>query len=362
MILTNYFCSVIIVGVRFVGDCFLEVLVMSNFYGKRFLSSLLGALSVLGSPVASAVGGKLGKGNLKDEVESSAGRSKNGGKGGKLEVNREVKSVNGLKEVLKETGGKVVRVSPDGKGGFVAFVKTPTGKVVTVTIVGVPLIVVLGLVAHYVFSGRKNDGAKDMGKSKTEDLLDKLFGSDKKWLYEKFVDKLLGIFFNDKYSKQVFDNCSGNLDEFLKSVFSVSNFPAGGDRWEIEFEEGCSMYKYINLTTVRRFVYFNGDVPSDFINFYEVVIGYLSEKNLVKFSGVGGQASWGEKISAVLFGFWCLVEFGKEFKDYDEVEQRLRDRDVDNLGGIFWIICDYVKKRLSDAGRDDDGQKLEPVD
>ena len=61
---------------------------MSNFYGKRFLSSLLGALSVLSSPVASAVGGKLGKGNLKGEVESSAGRSKNGGKGGELEADR----------------------------------------------------------------------------------------------------------------------------------------------------------------------------------------------------------------------------------------------------------------------------------
>ncbi len=157
MILTNYFYSVIIVGIRFVGSVFLGVLVMSNFYSKRFLSSLVGALTVLGSPVASAGKNGSGRGDLGKGVHS-ASRDKNNGSLGKLKSSREVKSVDGLKKVLKETGGKVVRVSPDGKGGFVAFVKTPTGKVVTVAIVGVPLLVII---SYLVFFRQKSNGGSE---------------------------------------------------------------------------------------------------------------------------------------------------------------------------------------------------------
>ena len=360
MILTNCFCSVIIVDIRFVGDCFLEVLVMSNFYGKRFLSSLLGALSVLSSPVASAGKNELGRGDLGEGVHSSS-RDKNNGNLGELKSNREVKSVDGLKKVLKETGGKVVRVSPDGKGGFVAFVKTPTGKVVTVAIVGVPLLVVLGLVARYVFSGRKNDGSGEKNaeivfKDVSGGLLTDLFESNQ-GKYDSFVERLFKDFFDDASFREEFGNCERNLDKFLKVVFAKSLFGGTSDNsWKVGLLCPATVFWLEIGATVIGF----GSVGCS--DFFRDVFGYLSKNSensenfFVKFKD-NEQASWGDKISAVLFGFWFLAEYNlnpnsPEFKGFLKTE---------NLGRFkekFKTISKYVEDCLKAAGKGYNGQEL----
>ena len=80
---------------------------MSVFYGRRFLSVLMGALTVLGSSVASAGKKRLGR----DTKVSSARRARKkigegNGKGRKrrrLKADREVEDVGGLRSVLSAT-------------------------------------------------------------------------------------------------------------------------------------------------------------------------------------------------------------------------------------------------------------------
>ena len=102
-----------------------------------------------------------------------------------------------------------------------AFVETPTG-IVTVTIVGVPLLVVLSLVAHRVFSGRANVFENASGK-----LLETLFKNDK-GRYGSFVEKLFEKFFSRLGTLgKKFDDCGKNLDDFLKNLImpSSSSYP-----------------------------------------------------------------------------------------------------------------------------------------
>ena len=448
MILTNYFYSITIVSVRFVGG-----VIMNNFYGKRFLSALMGALSVLSSPVASARDDKLGKGNLKGKVGSSAGRDKNNGKLGKLKLNRKVKGkgnlkgkvgssagrdknngklgklklnrkvkgIDGLKKVLKETGGKVVRVSPDGKGGFVAFVKTPTG-VVTLAVVGVSLIAIITFLA-VLYSQKSNKGSEeiivdikddrknkdlisstndvryerksesltngkhldinknntienveikngvvnnldinlnDKRKFKVEnasgELLEKLFEKDQ-GKYGLFVGRLFEGFFNDKSGvlRKKFDSnsCVGNLDKFLEVVFRGAEFGDLGTQWRVE---GVT-----DFFSWRRDLGMADDFSDKSCGIGCIwlvnVLNYLYGNSFVEI-GTGMQASWGDKISAVLFGFWCSVKFNLGFDgEMSRVEEVLKSEYLGNLREVFKTISEYVKERLEAAGRDYNGRK-----
>ena len=136
---------------------------MSDFRCKRFLSVLMGALTVLGSSVASAGKRRMKKDVLGSEKSSSRRRTNRNIRrkhGRNIKADLKVNGVNGLEGVLKETDGKVVGVSSDNKGGFVAFIKTSTGKVVAVSVVGVPLLILCSYLAYSALSGnKKNDGS-----------------------------------------------------------------------------------------------------------------------------------------------------------------------------------------------------------
>ena len=97
------------------------------------------------------------------------------------------------------------------------------------------------------------------------------------------------------------------------------------------------------------------DAPSDYENFYRLVMRYLSRVGLVGFPEDGEQASWVDKISVVLFSFWFLTKYSLE-PGSSEVGEYLGEKGIGSFGGIFKTISDYVKDRLSVADKDDNGQ------
>ena len=86
---------------------------------------------------------------------------------------------------------------------------------------------------------------------------------------------------------------------------------------------------------------------------------YLSDLGFAELSPEGDQAVWGDKISAVLFAFWCSVEYNLGF-DYskDEIIEVLKAKEnLVSLSGAFAVISNYVRSLLESAGRDYNGQK-----
>ena len=241
-----------------------------------------------------------------------------------------------------------------------AFIKTPTGKVVTVAIAGVPLLVII---SYLVFFRRKSNGGSgkivdDKDNKKVENakgyLLGELFNNDQ-GRYDSFVNKLLGEFFNDEPVRDMFGNCDRDLDEFLKVVFAGSSFKVGGSLWKIKIVD-CEVSRSVYFGGGWRLLEFAG-LFVDTAKFYEKVFEYLCKEGLTVGSEVSGQFNWEVKIASILFGFWFLAEYDLK-PSSSKVGEILEDKKChDTLKDAFTAIRNYVGDCLKAAGRDYNGQK-----